>query len=126
MRDDWDGAAAYLQTIDIKCDRLQRTCGRVYKMAARNVVSMGAASHQDLLLSCVEVEHRDLRRIESAIGSNNRKEDGIAVGNHLRPQVSAFPLRPVRAGENSGLTVIEGHFLEANALAPRARIDDGV
>ena len=100
LRDDRHRRAARLQTGQVERHRPQRAGRRVDEMAARHVVGVTAAAHEDRARPGLQVQDRHLRGIEAARHRRDREQHGPAARQQLRPEVIGFALRAVGPRED--------------------------
>ena len=90
VTDDRHRRPARLQTGQVERHRVQRAGRRVDEMAARHVVGVTAAAHEDLPYPGLEIQDGDLRGIEAAGQRGDREQHGAAARQHLGPEVIGF------------------------------------
>ena len=105
--------AGRLQALEVERHGAQRAGRDVHEMAARHVVRLAAAPHQDLLCAGPQVEDGHLRGIDAARRRGDRKQNGLAARQELRPEVIAFPTLAVWFREDRRLAAGRRHALEA-------------
>ena len=89
------------QTRQIEGNRPQCSCGHIHQVSAGHVVSVTAATYQNLRRPVLKIERGDLGRIGPAENAHrDREQHKTTTGKQFGPEVVGFTARVVGTREH--------------------------